>query len=212
MNLPFAQNQFLENFAKYNEAVFPMQFALIALALGAVFLAIKNNSYSSKIISGILAFFWLWMGIVYHIVFFSTINKGAILFGSLFVVQGILFIAYGIIKDKIQFNFQWDGYSETGLVFVTYALLVYPILGYIFGHTYPSNPTFGLPCPTTIFTFGILLIAIKPLNKLLFVVPFIWSLIGFSASLTLGIKEDTGLLVAGVLTGIMLIRYKQKTR
>ena len=79
----------------------------------------------------------------------------------------------------------------------------------MFGHTYPSNPTFGLPCPTTIFTFGILIWTVKKIQIYVVIIPLLWSLIGFSAALNLGVKEDFGLLIAGVL-GFILIIIKNK--
>jgi hypothetical protein len=91
-----------------------------------------------------------------------------------------------------------------------YSFVIYPILGYLFGHVYPKNPTFGLPCPTTIFTFGLLLWTDKIVPKYVLVIPSIWSLIGFVAALFLGIKEDYGLLIAGVLGSILILIRDRK--
>ncbi len=42
------------------------------------------------------------------------------------------------------------------------------------------------------------------------ILPFIWSLIGFTAAFKLGILEDIGLLVAGVVgTGMILARNRK---
>ena len=93
-----------------------------------------------------------------------------------------------------------------GWAFVVYAMVVYPIIGALSGHGYPNSPAFGLvPCPTTIFTFGLLLWSDRKVPKYLLVLPFVWSLIGFTAALTLGIREDYGLLVAGLVGTAMLI-------
>ena len=86
-----------------------------------------------------------------------------------------------------------------------YALIIYPILGYLFGHKYPYSPTFGLPCPTTIFTFGILLFVNKKIPVLVLIIPLLWSIIGFGAALNLSIYEDYGLLIAGILGFILLV-------
>jgi hypothetical protein len=47
------------------------------------------ESMDQKFILFILAAFWLWMGTVYHIGYFSVINKAAYLFGSLFIFESI---------------------------------------------------------------------------------------------------------------------------
>lgn len=41
------------------------------------------------------------------------------------------------------------------------------------------------------------------------ILAFLWSLVGFTAALTLGILEDTGLLIAGVL-GVSLILFRDR--
>lgn len=210
MNLPFNATQFLQIFENYNNAVWPFQIILNLLALTAISLAFKKMKHRDKIISGILAFFWLWIGIVYHLVFFTTINKGAYLFGVLFIIQGVLFVFSGIVKDKLVFQFRFDANNIVGILLIFYALIIYPIIGHFFGHIYPQQPTFGLPCPTTIFTFGILLWTFKRVPKYVLIIPVLWSIIGFSAAINLGIKEDFGLLVAGLLGLILLIIRDRK--
>ncbi|MCY7359436.1 MAG: DUF6064 family protein [Rudanella sp.] len=103
----------------------------------------------------------MWMGIVYHLFYFAETNKAAYLFGVVFIIQGILFVIFGIFQNKFSFKLQPDQYGITGSSLVVFALFIYPIAGYLLGHIYPDSPTFGLPCPTTIFTFGSLLFTIK---------------------------------------------------
>lgn len=212
MNPPFTLQQFLEVFKNYNLVVFPMQIILYLISAVAIYVVIKRNSKSDKIISIILSFLWLWMGIVYHIIFFTAINKAAYLFGGVFVIQGILFLIYGIFQNKISFSFQKDKYGITGITLIIFALIIYPVLGYFFGHTYPSSPTFGLPCPTTIFTFGLLLLNPKKCPVVILIIPFVWSVIGFMAAFQFGILEDTGLLVASLVTVSLLINRNRKLK
>lgn len=205
MKTPFTLEQFLEVFKKYNEVVFPMQVIFYLLSIAIVYLAFKPNSKSDKIISGLLTFLWFWMGIVYHLIFFTTINKAAFLFGIVFILQGILFFIFGVIKSKISFMFRSDIFGITGIILISFALIIYPVLGYVFGHIYPYSPTFGLPCPTTIFSFGILLLSDKKCPVAILIIPFLWSIIGFTAAFNFGIIEDTGLLVSGLITLIMVL-------
>lgn len=199
MKLPFTKEQFLEIFASYNLSVWPMQIILILLALVMILIAVKRNSYSDQLISWGLAFYWLWIGIVYHIIFFAKINPAANIFGGLFIAQGILFLYLSSSSRVPEFNLGLDAKSISAIIFFIYALIIYPLLGYQFGRGYPRNPTFGLPCPTTIFTFGILLTIDKP-RIILFIIPVLWALIGFIAALKLGIYEDIGLLASAILT------------
>lgn len=210
MKTPFNVDQFLNVFREYNESVFPVQVFFYLLAITAVYLTVKGNSKSNVVVSGILAFFWLWMGIVYHLVFFTAINKAAYLFGMLFILQGILFLIFGALRGKLSFKFNRDKYGIAGIVMIFFALVMYPIVGYFYGHMYPSSPTFGLPCPTAIFTFGVLLLTDKKCPAALLIIPSIWSIIGFSAAITLGIIEDIGLLVSGIIS-VLLLLLRSKT-
>lgn len=209
MNLPFSREEFFHVFEQYNEAVFPMQIVLNLMAIICLLLIWKKNRYSDQLISTILAGLWIWIGIVYHIGYFASINKAAYLFGSLFIVQGILFFVMGSLKKLIHFTPIWNNYTYIGSFFVVYGLVLYPLLGYFLEHRYPENPTFGLPCPTTIFTFGLLLWADPKLPKYLLIIPLLWALVGFNAALSLGVREDIMLLIAGLI-GTGLIYYHSK--
>jgi hypothetical protein len=205
MKTPFTEEQFFDVFKNYNQAVFPLQLAFYLLSFIAIYLALKPNSKSDKIISGLLAFLWMWMGIVYHLIFFTTINTAAYLFGAVFIIQGIMFIVFGVFQRKLSFRFRSDMYGIAGLGLILFALIGYPVLGYSLGHAYPYSPTFGLPCPTTIFTFGLLLLSDRKCPVMILLIPFLWSIIGFTAAFNFGIVEDTGLLVSGLITFAMVL-------
>lgn len=209
MDFPFTAKQFMDIMVKYNTAVWPMQIILNALALFAVYLVFRKGNRNPLYISLILAFIWVWNGVMYHLIYFTSINNAAYLFGLLFVLQGILFATNSFGKNSLQFSWKPDITSFTGLIFIAYALLVYPVIGQMAGHGYPQQPTFGLPCPTTIFTFGLLLMNRKKTPLSLLIIPFLWSVIGFMAAVHFGIYEDSGLLIAGIL-GILILLIQNK--
>ena len=211
MTFPFTQEQFLTIFSQYNLAVFPLQIVFIILGIVALWFVVKKSPISDRIILLILIFFWFWMGIVYHILFFSSINPLAYAFGVLFIIEACLLIYLGIIKKQAGFSLTKDMYTLIGLIFIVYAMIIYPVIGTAAGHGYPRLPTFGLPCPTTIFTFGIFLLSDKKFPLPLLVIPLIWSMIGFFAALSLGITEDYMLLVAGVVGTVLIIMKNRKT-
>jgi hypothetical protein len=211
MTFPFTQEQFLTIFSQYNLAVFPLQIVFIILGIVALWFVVKKSPISDRIILLILIFFWFWMGIVYHILFFSSINPLAYAFGVLFIIEACLLIYLGIIKKQVEFSLTKDRYTLIGLIFIVYAMIIYPVIGMVAGHGYPRLPTFGLPCPTTIFTFGLFLMSDKKFPLPLLVIPLIWSMIGFFAALSLGITEDYMLLVAGVLGTVLIIMKNRKT-
>ena len=203
--MPFDSAQFLEVFARYNAAVFPAQVVLLIAALVAIRLAARGDRTSSKISAAILSLLWLWMGVVYHWLFFSQINGAAVVFGGFFVLQSFVFIYAGVIGNEISLHRPSGTTSMIGTSLLIYALIVYPLIGVAVGHSYPYSPTFGLPCPTTIFTFGLLLRSARKVPLYVLAIPLLWSLLGASAAYSFGIWEDLGLLVAGVVGTWVLV-------
>lgn len=203
MEFPFTIDQFLNVFKSYNQYVFPFQSLFIAIAIVIIILVVKSSG--NKLISALLSFLWLWIGIVYHIAFFSVINPAAYFFGAIFIIQGILFFILGVVKGELVFHFSKRINSFIGFSFILYALLIYPILNYQLGHPYPYSPTFGLPCPTTIFTLGVLLFIKNRVSFYIFFIPLLWSLVGFSAAVNLKIYEDFGLLFAGLISTVLFL-------
>jgi hypothetical protein len=98
-----------------------------------------------------------------------------------------------------------------GFTLIFFGLLVYPILTHLTGHCYPAMPTFGLPCPTTIFTIGVLLIAFPSGYQYLAMIPLLWTVVGSTAAFKLGVTADYGLIVAGICT-VPLLLPKRKIK
>lgn len=196
MKMPFTPEEFAEVFRNYNQAIFPLQGVFYLIALVAIFYAIRKTRISSIAVMLILSFFWVWMGLFYHITYFSTVNKVATVFGAFFILQGVLFAYY---SNKLEFRFPSDKYGLIGSLLILFSLAVYPSIGYFLGHVYPNAPTFGVPCPTTIFTFGVLLLTDKKCPLLLLIIPGLWTVIGLSAGINLGFYEDFGLVISGGL-------------
>jgi hypothetical protein len=205
--IPFTVDQFLNVFEQYNVAVWPAQLFLYTIGMFVISLVLSRKSDFSRIVSLVLSLFWIWMGIVYHLWFFSAINKAAIVFAAFFVLQGILFFIAGVLKQQLTFRFTSNLYEILGNVVLVYALVVYPLLGNWLSHRYPATATFGLPCPTTIFTFGMLLWTIRRVPLYVLAIPLAWAFFGLWAAISLGMIEDFGLLVAGLM-GSMLISFR----
>jgi hypothetical protein len=204
--MPFTTEQFFDVFRLYNIAVQPAQMVLSLLAVAAIALIFVRGG--GRVIFAILALLWLWMGAVYHLYFFARINTAAYAFAAFFIVQAGIFIYEGVYRRQIVLGPRYDLRGAAGSVFIIYPLVLYPLLGQWAGHEYPATPTFGAPCPTTIFTFGILMFSAARLPVLVYAIPFVWSLIGATAAVLLDVPQDLGLLAAGVIGALLL--YKQR--
>jgi hypothetical protein len=198
MKLPFTVEQFLDVFRKYNTTFFPLQAVFFLLAVYILFLLFSKTKNSGKIITSILAIFWLWMGAAYHIAYFSSINKVAYAFGALFILEGFLLFIHGSVRQQ-RYTLQKNVTGIIAASLFLYALILYPLIGYVSGHAYPYSPTFGLPCPTVIFTISVFILARPPMPFYIILIPLLWCVLGFSAAFTLGIYEDVGLIVAGLI-------------
>lgn len=204
--LPFTPDQFLAVFATYNQAIWPIQVGAYQLGGLAVALLFWRPQAADRVIAGILGAMWLWTGIAYHAMFFSAINQAAYLFAALFVIQAGFLIYAGVYRGRIRFGLRSGLATWAGLALVAYAAIVYPLIGMATGHLYPAMPMFGVtPCPVTIFTFGLLLLAAPPLSGWLLVIPFVWSLIGGSAAILLRVPQDWLLLVSGFVAVPLIV-------
>ena len=205
MELPFTVEQFLAVFERYNQAIWPAQIVAYVLGLAAIFLALRPFPDGDKIVSSILVVLWLWTGLVYHILSFAPINPIAVLLGAVFIGQAAIWALAGVVQGRLRCRIGRDLPSLVGAVIVVYAMVLYPLIGYLLGHGYPRSPSFGVtPCPLTIFTFGLLLWSRVRVPRYVLAIPIAWSVVGTSAAVSLGIVEDLGLLVAA-LVGIALL-------
>ena len=205
MRLPFTAGQFFAVFGQYNEAVWPAQILLNALALLCVAAVVWPRPWTDRFVSAVLAFLWAWLAVAYHLWFFARINPLAYGFAAVSALGAGLFFWFGVVRSRMRFSLQRRSRALTGAGLVVYALIVYPLLSILAGHRYPETPTFGLPCPTTIFTIGMLALMTAPRPRSVFIVPILWCVVGLQAAFLLGVPQDLA-LAAAALAGLWLMR------
>ena len=209
---PFSAEDFFGVFVAYNEAFWPIQIGLVLLAVAAVALAFRPHDAAHRAIVLVLGFLWLWMAVAYHWAFFAAINPAAYAFAAAFALEGILLGRLALRAEPLRFRPGRDRYGLLGGAFMLYALVLYPSLGVAVGHAYPAQPTFGLPCPTTIFTVGMLLWASPRVPWAVLVVPAGWSVLGLSAVRYFGVVEDAMLPLAGLAGGALILLKNRQSR
>jgi hypothetical protein len=148
--IPFTRDQFLEVFAVYNAAIWPAQAVAYLLGAVSVALLLREGRSADRLIAANLAAMWLWTGIAYHWLFFTTINGAAILFGTLFVIEGALLLRASLIGDRFRFGFASGPAAWTGIAFILYAAALYPVVGVAFGHAYPTRGARTKSAPGTL--------------------------------------------------------------
>lgn len=206
MQIPFTIDQFYNVFRDYNEAVWPIQLFLVGLALVGIVLLVKPRNWSHAVVSGILAVLWVWMAVAYHLAFFARINPLAYVFSALSLAGAAVFIWEGVVRCRLRFEWGNGIRSWIGAMLIGFALVVYPAWSWAAGHAYPYMPTFGLPCPTTLYTVGMLAFLVAPYPRKTHLVPIVWSVIGAQAAFLLGVPQDLSLIAAGLIGMVLLVR------
>jgi hypothetical protein len=204
MALPFTVEQFYGVFRDYNAAVWPAQWFLVALALLAVGAMLRPQLWSGVVVSSILGVLWAWIALIYHLAFFARTSPAAYGFAAVSAAGAVVFIWQGVIRRRLSFRWVPGLNATAGVVLIAFALVVYPVWSAYAGHPYPATPTFGLPCPTTIFTIGLLCFAVPPMPRSPLIVPLLWCLVGAQAAFLLGVQPDLGLIGAAVV-GVGLV-------
>ena len=199
MRLPFTKDEFFDVFAAYNGALWPAVVALwLASTLTCIWL-VRSRRPHDRAICGLLTVHWTWSALAYHAAFFTQINPAAWAFAAVFLVQAMLFFWFGVVRQQLSFAVRRTTWTAIGWILVVYAL-AYPAINVMQHGSLLRIPTFGVPCPTTILTGGLLLLA-SPTSRILGIVPLVWAVIGGSAAVFLGVGADYALPVTAVCTG-----------
>lgn len=195
--------QLLEVFATYNQQIWPMQIVAYLLGIAGLVLVIWGRPFVNRVVPAGLTFLWMWVALLFWLPGARQGFAPGYIFVAIFLGQGFLFLSQ-TVRPKVSFDFQHNLASWTGILFVLYALVGYPAIGWIVNHIYPQAPPFGLtPCPLVAYTFGLLLITNARVPKILLILPLFYAVSGFYWA-TIGMVEDIGMAVSG-LVGAWLI-------
>jgi len=206
MQLPFTEEQFFDLFVAYNGALWP---ALVALWIVSVVASVRLFSLRrppDRWISALLAAHWMWSALAYHVAFFVRINPAAWVFAALFLLQGALFFWWGVVQGRLSFAPWRNAWSPVAWVLIAYSLL-YPGINAVQHFSVSRIPAFGVPCPTTIFTAGVLMLAMRRSWRLS-IIPVMWSVIGGSAANLFGVRADYALPIAGMALAIFSLQTR----
>jgi len=203
MKTPFTHEQFFALFEKYNSEIFPFQLVILLLGMVMLWIQIKRYSHADRIIGGIIGLLWLWTGIVYHLLCFSAINPAARVFGLFFILQGVLIGYFSIIRPRLVFDNPRKSIRLTGYFFIVFGLFIYPVIGYLLEGSFKTVISLGLPCPTTILTFGFFMLASRKFPGYLLVIPTLWAILGLVPALQFGVYQDFVLIISAVVANFI---------
>lgn len=132
---------------EYQEIFWPVQWGFLLLALLVVYFFWKDAHKYSAVITSILAFFWIWVGAVYEMGYYTSINWIGSYVGALFILQGLLLGWFGIYKKEVIFV-----KNSFSLVLALTLILAYPLVQLLSGIHYFEVSIVGmLPDITVVF-------------------------------------------------------------
>ena len=205
-----SQNLFYKRMLEYNTDVFPLMicsyiFVVFLLVIIGTKIQMKNR------LSGFfLSFLFVFIGLITFIYYFGVVHSQYYVWGSLWVLQGIAFFLHSGIKNSMLIEYKKDCKTAVATILLFSALIIYPVIGFLTGHGYPTGPIFGIaPCPVTIFTFALLILNRRAFPITLLIIPFLWSLTGIYAIFFLHVYQDAIEVIAGI-TGLFFILHENK--
>ena len=202
--------QFLEMVIRFNQIIYPTQWAAMLLAIIAVVFAFIRKPFSNALIIGTAILFSLISALAFWLPMGLQNCANGYLYMAMFILQSGLLLS-AAAEDELHFHFEAKPLPILGLLFVCYGLFIYPLIGLLTGHTYPElifSPLF--PCPMNIWLMGMLLMTDKPVPRYTMIIPFIWGLIGI-LWVALGITEDIGLIITNLIgPGLLVFRDRGK--
>ena len=202
------QSELLELFRAYNPDVWPLPIVAYVIGIAVLaFIALRPSRAVDRLASGFVALMWLWLGIVFQGMYARDVNPTlGVTYAVIFVVEAALIARTGIFQARLTFRPRANVATVVGALAIIYALVVYPLLGIALGHAYPEAALFGAaPCPTTIVTFGLFLVARPPVPRHLLTIPLIWAVLAPLAAVPQGVVEDSGLFVVGIVASALIV-------
>ena len=200
--LPFDAGSLFATIAYYHATFWPLPW--LALAWGAVVIALSVTAASRAGLL-LLAVAWIWVGAAWHLATFAGINFAAPLYGAFFVLQGAL-LAWAAARGRLGLRYRGQVRDRIALALAVAALVGYPLLDRWSGIPWPAVRLPGAdPCPTALFTLGILLLADRRSAAGLMVLPVLWTFVAGTTGWAVAIGRDQFLPLAGLVALVLAL-------
>ncbi len=204
--IPFSREVYLGILGQYNSFIWPAQFAAYGLGLLLIYGILRPGPGSGRTMATVLAVFWIWTGLGFHWLLYAPINFAAPAFAALFVAEGFLIAFSGVLRSRLEFQFNRSFRGWCGMALIAASLLLYPALGLFTGMTWPNTPAFGLsPAPLALLSLGAFLLTPRPAALLHGLVPLGWLVAAAVASWLLTLPDMLPLIAAALFGGAMLL-------
>ena len=203
--LLFSPRTYYRLFELYNVAIWPLQIVAFGLGLTILLVWLRGGAWAGRVAAAILAACWLWVAWAYLFVRYDTINWAARYFAVGFVVEALLLIWAGLVRDRFRLSTA-DAIGKAGIALFVFALVVQPLIGPLTGRPWVQAELFGIaPDPTVVATIGIL-VAARRLLWMPLIIPLLWCAISSATLWTMESPDALVMPTAGVLAVVLMAR------
>jgi hypothetical protein len=204
--IPFSKDVFLIVVQRYAEAMQPSQVIAFLMGCAMVDMVRRPRARSSRLICGLLAAAWLWIGYVYYGSYIAGLSWAGWIAAAAFMLQAILLLVFGTVRNAMALHYERNFAANTGLGFMLYGLFVYPATAVATGVDLGSAPVIGLaPDSTLLFTLGILLVAKNRTPLLLAILPLGLAAASGISAILIGLPEDYIMLPAAIAALVVIV-------
>ncbi len=198
--LLFSPRAYYRLIERHNASAWPAHVATIGLGLAIVGLLLRPPAEQGRIVSGVVAVLWAWVGWAFVWSRYATINWAATYLAWLFWIEALLLVWFGVARGGLTFRLRRDAAGVLGAGLLVTSLLVYPLLAPLLGRGWRQAEVFGImPDPTAAATVGLLLLAQGAPRWVLLPAPVLWCAVSAATLLAMGSPEAWVLLAAALL-------------
>jgi len=206
--LMFSPRTYYRLFELYNLAIWPLQIVALALGVAILALLLRGGVWRGRAVAAMLAVCWAWVAWAYFLERYDTINWAASYFAVGFVIEALLLVWTGVVRDRLRFRPGSDLIGRAGICIVLFALFLLPLIGPLAGRPWLQVELFGVaPDPTAIATTGVLIASHRTHWELL-IIPLLWCVI---SGATLWTMQSPDALVVPAVAALVLALLGWKT-
>ena len=174
----FSSHTYYRLIELYNTAIWPLQIIAIIIGCTVLVLVWRRPHWHGKAITIILALSWLWIAWSFHWQRFANIHWVASYFALGFIIQALLLIWVGVIKNHMTINLDNIASQFTGLGILGFAIAIQPFIMMLTGNIWKQVELFALtPDPTVTASIGVLLLTDIRKHWWLTIIPLVWCVI-----------------------------------
>ena len=207
--LLFSPRTYYRMFELYHGQIWPMQVVAIGSVAGILVLARRDTEWARRAVAGVVAAWWLWAGVAFHLSRYATINWAAKYFAALFLIQAALIVWHGIVRGRLRMVVSRSSVDRMALALLAVAVVLQPIGGRLAGRTWSQVELVGLtPDPTAVATLALLALVVPRSPRSLLFIPILWCAIGAATLWALGSVEAWVVMLGAVWGVVLALRHR----